>query len=261
MGRRVRHRTLQARLDGADARPRGLIGGSGIHSLLHLARHDDRGGPAQVVEQHHRPGEHHHHVRDAQVIVGHVGQVLHRADQVVAEEPHRAAPERQRILRWRHRDVVHQRLDGPKRVIGVQVLRAAVMTLQGDPAALGPHDTLRLDADHRVAAQALPLLGALQQEARTPVAQLQHGADGRFAVVQVGMGHRHLPVLARPRAHALERGRYRHVVPGRRPGHVDAEGGHPSPRLRDASSSATSARRMSMDCHSTTRWYSRSALS
>ena len=261
MRRRVGHRTLQARLDGADARPRGLVRGSDIHSLLHRARHDDGRGPAQVVEQHDRPGEHHHHVRDAQIVLRHVGQVLHRPHQVVAEEPHRAAPEREGILRWRHRDTVHQRLDRTERIARVQVLHAAVVAVQRDPAALGADHALRLDADHRVAAQALPLLGALQQEARTPVAQLQHGADGRLAVVQVGMRHRHLPVLARPRAHALERRRYRHVVPGRRPGHVDAEGGHPSPRLRDASSSATSARRISMDCHRTTRWYRRSALS
>jgi len=79
------------------------------------------------------------------------------------------------------------------------------LAVDGERAAVEADDRARLDAEERPAAEALPLLGGLQQERRPVAAQLEVGRDGRLAVVDEGVADRDDGVLARERAHLLQR--------------------------------------------------------
>ena len=258
---RRRHRASQARLDRLNHANGGRVGRGRVNTRLHRARGHDGDGPSKVVKQHHGAGHHHHHVGNRQIVVGHVGQVLHRAHQVVAEEAHGTAPERHLVGRRGNRRVEHHGLHCAKWIGWVELGLGAVVPTHDQTPALGADNGLGIDAEHRVPANALPLLSRLEQEARTTVTQLQHGAHRRLAVGEIRVNHLHLKVLRGERPYLVQRRGHRDARPGGARGYVDAKGGHPCSRLRDASSSATSAKRTSSDCHSTTRWYSRSALS
>ena len=106
------------------------------------------------------------------------------------------------------------------------------------------------------------MLGRLQQERRTAVAQLEERRDRRLAIRDPAVGQCDLPAMCRELADLLERRRDRDLEGGRQPrqtqiGHVVLVRG----AWRRASSAATSSGRTPDASHSTVRWYSRSALS
>ena len=164
------------------------------------AGRDDRQRPPHVIEHDHRTGDEGHQVGDAEVVGGGAGQALDRPHEVVAEEAHGPAPERQGLGRRRHVDPVDGVLDGPEGVGRVEAADLAVLPGLDQLAARPPDHRLRAHADHRVAPQA-PLLHGLEQERRPAVAQLQEGADRRLAVGDVGVDQGHLAV---PPAHGAQ---------------------------------------------------------
>ena len=96
-------------------------------------------------------GEHQRHVGQAELVGVGLAERLDRAHAVVAEEADRAAGERRAV--GERRLAVLGDLGGGDRV------RVAAV---GEAPA---HDLARLDADERPAADALALLGRLEQEA------------------------------------------------------------------------------------------------
>ena len=146
---------------------------------------------AQVVEREDDVGQHQRHVREPDRVRVGLGQPLDGAHAVVAEEADRAARER--------RQAVHRRLAVARHLGGGERVRvAAVGQAPADDAA-------RLVADERPAADALPLLGGLQQERRAGAAQLQERGDGRLAVLDERVRDRDEVVLPRQGPGLLER--------------------------------------------------------
>jgi hypothetical protein len=73
------------------------------------------------------------------------------------------------------------------------------------PVPFRPRDDLaRAEADEGVAPDALALLGRLQQERGSVLAQLEEGGDRRLAVVDEGVAQRDQVVLARQLLHVLQ---------------------------------------------------------
>ena len=128
---------------------------------------------------------------------------------------------------------------------------------QGKLVTLATDDRLGADADHRVTTQALALFGGLEQKARAVIAKLQKRTDGGFAVSDERVDQRHLQVIALHRRNLVTR------RGDRKPGAI-ARGQIQAKRTharRESSSAATSSMPTPVACHSTVRWYSRSALS
>ncbi len=137
---------LADRLDGARVRR--------LHPavLLRVGVGEDRDRVAQVVEGEDHVGEHQRHVRQPDHVRVGLREALDRAHAVVAEEADRAARKR--------REAVDLRLAVARDLaLGELVGVAAV----GQAPA---HDAARLVADERPAADALALLGGLEQEGR-----------------------------------------------------------------------------------------------
>ena len=178
--------------------------------LVDVGVGEDRDRVPEVVEGDDHVGEHQRHVGQADRVRVRAGQPLDGAHAVVAEEADRAAGERDRL--------VGRRLpEAPDLVRGERVRVAAV----GQRPA---HDLARLVADERPAADALALLGRLEQERRSGAAELEEGGDRRLGVLD-------------------EASRRRGRGCGRR-----------SQRRRAPSTSAASARLSPRERSSTARW-------
>ena len=210
-----------------------------------------------MVKLHDRAGDHHRDVGDAAVVGRHVGQPLHPAHEVVPEEAHGATVERQLDRRRRHARRRDDVLDRAERIAGIERLDLTRIGQHGKRVGHPADHRLRADADHRVATQALALFGRLEQKARAIVAKLQKRADGGFAVGDERVDQRHLQVCALHRRDLLTCRRDRKPGAVAR-GYIQAQRTH---ARRESSSAATSSMPTPVACHSTVRWYSRSALS
>ena len=167
---------LADRLDGA--RVRGLD--PAVLVDVGVGQHGH--GVAQVVEGDDHVGEHQRHVRQPDRVRVGLREALDRAHAVVAEEAHRAARE--------GRQAVDRRLAVARDLGGGERVRVS-------PVGQAPaHHAARLVADERPAADALALLGGLEQERRAGAAQLQEGGDGRLAVLDEGVRDRDQVVVA-----------------------------------------------------------------
>ena len=131
----------------------------------------------EVVERDERVREHQRQVGQPDRIRVRRAQRLDGAHAVVAEEADGAAGER--------RQAGDRRLAVALDLVRRQRVRVAPV---GEHPA---HDAPRPVADERPAADALALLGRLEQEGGAGAAQLQERGDGRLAVLQVGLDHRH----------------------------------------------------------------------
>ena len=145
----------------------------------------------EVVERDERVGQHQREVGQPDRVLVRRPERLDRAHAVVAEEADRPAGERRQVRQRRLALALH--LGGGERVRVAAVGQA--------PA----HDAARAVADERPAADALALLGGLEQEGRAGAAQLQERRDRRLAVLEERVAHRHEVVLGRERAHLVER--------------------------------------------------------
>ena len=144
--------------------------------LALVAVREDRDGVLEVVERHDDVGQHQRHVGESDRVGVDVGKPLDGAHAVVAEEAHRAARERDRLLDRR-----------------LPVLRDLGRRDRVRVAAVGQRPAqhlARLVADERPAADALALLGRLEQEGGAGAAQLQEGADRGLAVLDEGLADR-----------------------------------------------------------------------
>ncbi len=131
-----------------------------------LHRGDGARPPEQVVHRHHHAGEHEHGVRQPQPLRRRVGEPLHVADDVVAEEAHRPAPEARQPRHLGGGVPRHQPAEVGERVGGALPggppfpRRPAV-----DAVSHQPPRPARLRPQEGVARPALPARHRLQQEA------------------------------------------------------------------------------------------------
>jgi hypothetical protein len=133
---------------------------------------EDRHRVLEVVEGDDHVGEHQRHVGQADRVRVGAGQPLDGAHAVVAEESYGAARERDRLF--------HGRLAEAPDLVGGQRVRVAAVGQR--PA----HDLARLVADERPAADALALLGRLEQERGAGgirIPELEEDGDRRLAVL------------------------------------------------------------------------------
>ncbi len=170
-----------------------LVRGLDAPVLLDVGVGEDRDLVLEVVEGDDRVGEHQRHVGQAELVRVGLAEALDGAHAVVAEEADRPAGERGQAGQ-RGLAVLGRHLGGD---------RVRVAAVGQAPA----HDAARLVADERPAADALALLGGLEQEGGTGAAQLQEGGDGRLAVLHEGLPDRDEVVLGGRRADRLEPGR------------------------------------------------------
>ena len=208
---------LADRLDGARVRR--------LHPavLLRVGVGEDRDRVAQVVEGEDHVGEHQRHVRQPDHVRVGLREALDRAHAVVAEEADRAARERNPA-----RPAVDRRLAVARDLaLGELVGVAAV----GEAPA---HDVARLVADERPAADALALLGGLEQERRAGAAQLQERGDRRLAVLDEGVADRDQVVLAGERARLLDARRDLQLRQRRRASSTLSASASSSPRVRSS---------------------------
>ena len=188
--RLARHVRLELRLGGRlRLRPRQRAGEPLAHLADRVARTlvrglvlvdvgvgQDRHRVLEMVEGDDDVGQHERHVRQPDRIRVDVRQALDGPHAVVAEEADRAAREGDRLL---GRSLAEARDLGRRE-------RVRVAALGQRPA----QHLARLVADERPAADALALLGRLEQERRAGAAQLQERADRRLAVLDEGLADR-----------------------------------------------------------------------
>ena len=139
---------------------------------------------APVVEGGHRADDAHHRIRQAAVVVGHVRQVLHLADDVVAEVAHHPALQRREV---RHDGRVVGGDDGVQRGEHPLVVRdvgAEVLAALGDDAVAQFQRGHGVVADEAVAGPPFAVLHRLEQEALAVAAELEEGADRGVQVAQ-----------------------------------------------------------------------------
>jgi hypothetical protein len=152
------------------------LGDPSTRVLALVAVREDRHRVLEVIERHDDVGQHQRHVREPDGVGVDVRQPLDGAHAVVAEEPHRAAGEGDRLL------------DRRLAVLGDlgRGQRVGVAAVGQRPA----QHLARLVADERPAADALALLGRLEQERGPGAAQLQERADRGLAVLDEGLADR-----------------------------------------------------------------------
>ena len=173
LGGRARQRAGEPLADLADRLLRALVGGL---VLVDVGVGEDRHRVLEVVEGDDDVGQHERHVGQADRVGVDGRQALDGAHAVVAEEADRAAREGDRL--------VGRRLPEAADLGRRQRVRVAAV---GQAPA---HHLARLVADERPAADALALLGRLEQEGRAGAAQLQERADRRLAVLDEGLADR-----------------------------------------------------------------------
>ena len=121
----------------------------------------------QVVEHDQRVGDHQRHVGRADVVGVRLGQALDGAHEVVAEHADRAARERRQVVERRQAVAGQVVGDGAERVGPVELALRAVQLASRRASVPSKRRIARgPEAEERVAAEALALLGRLEQERR-----------------------------------------------------------------------------------------------
>jgi hypothetical protein len=144
-----------------------------------------------MVEDDEAVAQHQRHVRQAEGVRVGRPERLDRADEVVAEEAD-GAPRERGQLGCRCRAVAGDGVGGNGVGIAVVAERPA-------------DDLARVVADERVAAEALALLGRLEQERRVVAAELEERRDGGLAVGDEAVAQGDQVVLAREGPDLVER--------------------------------------------------------
>jgi hypothetical protein len=157
----------------------------------------------EVVEGQQEVGDHEREVRDSKRIgAGRSDGRLGVAGEVVAEEAHRAAGEGRKVEVGRR--LVALELACHR---GEGVVKGPFLAVHREHAPVEPDDGPRLEAEERPAAEALALLGRLEEEGGAVAAQLEVCGHRRLAVVDERVAKRHDGVLAGQAADLLEPGR------------------------------------------------------
>ena len=163
---------------------------------------------AHVVEDDQHVAHHQRHVREADRVGIRLAQRLHRANQVVAEEPDRAARERRQVVDRRQpvaAEVVADRRVGVGGTVAGARLGAGgrIARPLAEHAVLPAKHRAGAEAEKGVAAEA-SLLGGLEQEAGALGAQLEEGRDRGLAVVDERQANRDRVSLASQLARPLD---------------------------------------------------------
>ena len=138
---------------------------------------------AAVVENHNRPGDHEKHVGNAEFVLGRRrNRWFEPADAIVAEVAHGAAEERGDGRIGRHAIRGHPFLQLIEWIArGLErTVRAAFADRDG--FSRGGESGLRAEAEERVAADLVVLLGGLEQEGRRLAAELRERGHRRVGI-------------------------------------------------------------------------------
>ena len=180
----------------------GVVGGGVgvVHVLLgvHVGQHADR--VLEVVEDDQHVGEHQRQVGHADRVGVGLPERFDRAHEVIAEHAHRPSGE--------GRQVGQRRL-----VVARHGGRGDLVRVAGVPERPANH-LAGPEADERVAAHALALIGRFQEERGPVLAQLEEGRHRRLAVVDERVAQRDQVVVAGQRPHLLQARRDRGRLSG-----------------------------------------------
>ena len=187
---RTGHRAGQTPAHLGDRLNRTRVGGLEVVVGVHVDQHGDR--VLEVIEHDQRVGQHQREVGNAELVRVGLAERLDRADEVVGEHADGAAGERRQVGQRRRAEPAQLGLGQRVRVTGI-----AERPAQHVPGT---------EADERVAPDPA-LVGRLEQERRSVVAQLQERRHRRLAVVDERLADRNQVVRPRQRAHLLERRR------------------------------------------------------
>lgn len=159
------------------------LGRVGEDDRVHLA--------CQVVEHHHRVGNHQQNVRHPQRIgVWAFAQALfHVTHAVVAEIPHQAAIEARQARDGRHVVARLERFDEGQRVLHIVAFDLDAVMGDADVIVMHPQDRAARQADDRVTAPLFTALHRFQQVGIGLVGQLQVDRQRRIEVGQGFPGH------------------------------------------------------------------------
>ncbi len=174
-------------------------------------------------------GERQHGVGEAEIVVGHVGEVLDLSHHVVPEVADDAAVERWKLRDRRCPVPRQQRLDGRERPL-VRRDAGGEHTIDLDVAPANDERARRVAPEEREPPPPLGVLDRLEEESRSAVGvgtdELHERRDGRLEVSEDLAPHRDDGVIASERAEVVARGPDR---PGRA---HRGPGSEPSPNAR-----------------------------